>query len=78
MDLYEFTDKSTLRKAENRIKTFENLIDIFDKQLECDKHTKSLVFQYIQENLYYYIQSYIDINLYGITFNENEYKKSLS
>ena len=45
MDLYEFTDKSTLRKAENRIKTFENLIDIFDKQLECDKHTKSLVFQ---------------------------------
>lgn len=51
MDLYEFTDKSTLRKAENRIKTFENLIDIFDKQLECDKHTKSLVFQYIQENL---------------------------
>ena len=78
MDLYEFTDKSTLRKAENRIKTFENLIDIFDKRLECDKHTKSLVFQYIQENLYYYIQSYIDINLYGITFNENEYKNSLS
>lgn len=78
MDFHEFADKETYIKVKNRIKTLENLIDMIDNQLECDEHTKSLIFQYIQENLYYYIQSYIDVNLYGITFNENEYKNNLN